>query len=205
MYTVVCPVLSSTQQLPKIYWMLTGYQMEREQRTSPHESSMRALSSALKHRGMWLYCVIVSQDYLVHKAFSAHCRFWQMWGRVSWGSSLEKMDSDVAHSSPKTVQGDIPLNDSLLNFRNSLSFLFTNYTDLSGGKDWHCEYITCFKNHVCKWNGVVVPREVCRRDHMRTPPIWKILPHLSHLRILKQLPQPLPNLGTFFRNKYYSV
>ena len=58
------------------------------------------------------------------------------------------MNFDVTDSSPKMAQANIPLNDSLVIFRYSLSFLFANYIDLSWGKDWHCEYITCFKTHL---------------------------------------------------------
>lgn len=58
------------------------------------------------------------------------------------------MDIDVTDCPPRIVLGNIPLSDSLIIFRYSLSFLFTNYVDLSGGKDLHCEYISCFKNHL---------------------------------------------------------
>lgn len=60
------------------------------------------------------------------------------------------MDIEVTVGSPRMVQGNIPL-DALVIFKDSLSFLFTNYVDLSRGKDLHCEYITCFKkSSVCK-------------------------------------------------------
>ena len=134
--------LSSTQLLPNIYWVPTVYQMEREHLHPTHACGLypehhntRAVDSTV---------VTVSQHYLVNKVSSAHCEFCE----EEWGSSLGKMDTDVTGSSPKTVQGDIPLNDSLVTFWYSLSFLFTNYIDLSRGKDWHCEYITCFKNHL---------------------------------------------------------
>lgn len=71
-----------------------------------------------------------------------------------WGSSTGKMDIDVTESSPKMVQGNIPFNDSLVIFRYSVSFPFTNYIDLSWGKDWHCEYIICFKSHLFIWGNM---------------------------------------------------
>lgn len=108
--------------------------------------------------------VTVSQHYLVNKASSVDRETFEGW----WESSLGKMNLMSLDSSPKMAQGNIPLSDSLVIFRYSLSF-FTNYIDLSWGKDWYCEYITFFKNlSVCKWNSGMVPAKVCRQGHENT-------------------------------------
>lgn len=119
------------------------------ERPSPCDLCMCSPLWALKHRDV--DCMVISwypyfpRHYLVNKASCVDCGFWQMWG--GWGSLLGKMDSDVSDGSPKMVRGNISLNEPFVIFRYSLSFLCSNYVDLSWGKDLHCEYITGFKNH----------------------------------------------------------
>lgn len=141
MHTVVCPFLSHTQL---IKYILSAYCVPDGERTSPHDSCMWSPTWASQHRAFNSTVVTVSQHYLINKVSSVHREIFE----GGWESSLGKMNFDVTDSSPKMAQGNIPLNDSLVIFRYSLSFLFTNYIDLSWGKDWHCEYITCFKTHL---------------------------------------------------------
>lgn len=147
MRTVICPFLSPTQL---IKYILSACCVPDGERTSPHDSCLRSPTWAAQHKAFNSTLVTVSQHYLVNKVSSVDRETFEGW----WESSLGKMNFDVTDSSPKMAQGNIPLSDSLVIFRYNLSFLFTNYIDLSWGKDWYCEYITCFKTHLFV-NGTV--------------------------------------------------
>lgn len=128
--------------LSNIYWVPAVYQMVKGHLHMTRACGLRPEQRNTRHFNPTV--VTVSQHYLVNKVSSVDRETFEGW----WESSLGKMNFDVTDSSPKMAQGNIPLSDSLVIFRYSLSFLFTNYIDLSWGKDWYCEYITFFKTYL---------------------------------------------------------